>query len=275
MRDRHRETAGTRTGPRVSGPPRGDVAVPRAVGELASGEPVAAVWRNELGGLTFRLGSDRFVKWVAHGTPGLDLAAEAGRLAWAAPHAPVPRVLGTGSDDDGAWLVTAALPGTSAVEWVHDPRTAATALGEGLARLHAALPVAECPFTWAAEDRVARARRRVADGHGPDSWFAEHRHLSPADALAMLADPPAVDRPVVCHGDACVPNTLLSEDGVFAGVVDLGSLGVADPWADLAVAAWSTEWNFGPGYAAEVYAAYGTAPDEERIAYYRLLWDLT
>ncbi len=60
-----------------------------------------------------------------------------------------------------------------------------------------------------------------------------------------------------------------------AGVVDLGSLGVADPWADLAVAAWSTEWNFGPGYAAEVYAAYGTAPDEERIAYYSLLWDLT
>ncbi|WP_326639888.1 hypothetical protein OG884_34575 [Streptosporangium sp. NBC_01755] len=45
-------------------------------------------------------------------------------------------------------------------------------------------------------------------------------------------------------------------------------------WADLAVAAWSTEWNYGPGYDGVVYDAYGIAPDPERIAYYRLLWDM-
>ncbi len=38
--------------------------------------------------------------------------------------------------------------------------------------------------------------------------------------------------------------------------------------------AWSTEWNYGPGYDGVVYDAYGVAPDPERIAYYRLLWDL-
>jgi kanamycin kinase len=57
--------------------------------------------------------------------------------------------------------------------------------------------------------------------------------------------------------------------------VDLGSLGVADRWADLAVAAWSTEWNYGAGYERIVYDAYGLAPDPGRIAYYRLLWDLS
>ena len=261
--------------PGLAGPPGGDVRVPRAVVDLAGDERVLPVWRNGLGGLTFRLGAGRFVKWVAHGTQGLDLAAEAERLRWAAPFAAVPRVLESGRDEDGTWLVTAALPGESAVRWTHDPRTAARALGEGLARLHAALPVADCPFTWAVEDRVSRARQRLAAGHGPEAWFPEHRHLSPEDALALLAQPPAPVHPVVCHGDPCVPNTLLAADGSFVGVVDLGTLGVADPWADLAVAAWSTEWNFGPGYAREVYAAYGTAPDEERIAYYRLLWDLT
>jgi len=79
---------------------------------------------------------------------------------------------------------------------------------------------------------------------------------------------------VVCHGDACAPNTLIGDDGRFVAHVDLGHLGVADRWADLAVAAWSTEWNFGPGYDAIVYEAYGTSPDAARIAYYRLLWDL-
>ncbi len=95
-----------------------------------------------------------------------------------------------------------------------------------------------------------------------------------ATARALLGGPPEVDRPVVCHGDACVPNTLIDAGGSFAGHVDLGSLGVADRWADLAVAAWSMEWNFGPGYDGLVYEGYGVTPDPVRIAY-RLLWDLS
>jgi len=33
------------------------------------------------------------------------------------------------------------------------------------------------------------------------------------------------------------------------------------------------EWNYGPGYDGLVYSGYGVAPDAERIAYYRRLWD--
>lgn len=79
---------------------------------------------------------------------------------------------------------------------------------------------------------------------------------------------------VVCHGDACAPNTLLDEFGNCSGHVDLGRLGVADRWADLAVATWSLDWNYGPGWQDVLLEAYGVAHDEERIAYYRLLWDL-
>jgi kanamycin kinase len=93
-------------------------------------------------------------------------------------------------------------------------------------------------------------------------------------ARARIGDPPAVDRLVVRHGDACAPNTLLHDDSTFAAHVDLGSLEVADRWADLGVAAWSMAWNYGPGYEDIVYAGYGITPDRERIAYYRLLWDL-
>ena len=124
--------------------------------------------------------------------------------------------------------------------------------------LHDALPVAGCPFDWSVEWRLARAAcDRDRDAAGP---------ARPATVI---------DRLVVCHGDACAPNTLLHDDGRFAAHVDLGALGVADRWADLAVAAWSTEWNYGPGYDEIVYAAYGIAPDEERIAFYRALLDVT
>jgi len=80
---------------------------------------------------------------------------------------------------------------------------------------------------------------------------------------------------VVCHGDACAPNTLLTVDGHWSGHVDLGLLGTADRWADLAVATWSTEWNYGPGWEQLLLDTYGIAPDPERARYYRLLWDLS
>ncbi len=51
-------------------------------------------------------------------------------------------------------------------------------------------------------------------------------------------------------------------------------MGVADRWADPAVATWSTIWNYGAGWEDELLDAYGIEPDPERTAYYRLLWDL-
>lgn len=266
--------------PVISEIPTGPVTVPDVVAALAGGDTVTPVWRNELGGLTFRLedGRDgtRYAKWVAAGTPEIDLPAEAERLAWARRWVTVPRVIEHGTDADGAWLVTEAVPGRSAVDprWIADPATAAAAIGRGLRLLHDALPVEQCPFDWSVDRRLARADERIAAGEGPVNWFPEHRHLDPATARTRIGEPPAIDRLVVCHGDTCVPNTLLHDDGTFAAHVDLGSLGVADRWADLAVAAWSTEWNYGPGYDGIVYDAYGIAPDPERIAYYRLLWDM-
>jgi kanamycin kinase len=54
----------------------------------------------------------------------------------------------------------------------------------------------------------------------------------------------------------------------------MGALGVADRWADLAVATWSTRWNYGDGWERPLLDAYGVDPDPDRTAYYRLLWDL-
>ncbi|MQY26671.1 hypothetical protein NRB56_22430 [Nocardia sp. RB56] len=55
----------------------------------------------------------------------------------------------------------------------------------------------------------------------------------------------------------------------------MGALGVADRWADLGTAAWSADYNYGPGWVRPLLDAYGVDEDVERLAYYRRLWEIT
>lgn len=241
----------------VSIPPP-DAPVPARVAALAGAARVTPVWVNGIGGVTFGTDDARYIKWgPRHGET--TMAGEAARLAWAGGYLVVPRVLAHGADHSHEWLVTAALPGESAVapRWIAAPELAVRAVGAGLRAFHDALPVAECPFECWVQARIANAAARGI--RVPDH----------------LRTPPPIDRLVVCHGDACCPNTLIGDDGHPSGHVDLGALGTADRWADIAVAAMSTEWNYGPGWEDTLVAAYGVAPDRERMAYYRELWNQT
>jgi kanamycin kinase len=217
---------------------------------IANG-PVTLVWLNEVGGLTGRVDGDnpRFIKWNPIGS-GESLAAEGRRLRWLSGRHPAPVVLDYHVDGEAELLVTEAIPGLSAVNdrWRQRPVEAIRAIADGLRRLHS-LPTDDCPFDWGAESRMA------------ESVFPEW--------------PPPIDKLVVCHGDPCAPNTLLGDDGQFAANVDFGRLGLADRWADLAVATMSLGWNY-EGYDQRLFwDIYGVQPDEERIEYYRRLWDAT
>lgn len=238
--------------------PGAAIEVPRTVRRLAGDASLTPVWENERGGLTFRTGDRRFIKY---GPRNLEtsMRGEAARLRWAASYTPVPTVVEHGEDERHEWLVTTALDGDSAVapRWVAHPAVAVRAVGEGLRALHDVLPVASCPFEWDVAGRIANAAGRGI--RVPDA----------------LREPPPNDVLVVCHGDACCPNTLVGADGRWAGHVDFDALGVADRWADIAVASMSTEWNYGPGWADTLIAAYGVAPDRERLGYYRNLWNQT
>lgn len=241
--------------------PTGDLPLAPRVLELARGAALTPVWQNNLGGVTFRATDADGVRFIKYGLidPESTRADEAARLRWAAPYLRVPEVITVGTDGTYEWLETYGLPGRSAVEpyWINRPAQAVRAVGAALRVLHDSLPVAECPYTWSVADRIAGA--------------ADRGVIVPDD----LHTPPPFDQLVVCHADACVPNTLLLDDGTLSAHVDLGALGVADRWADLAVATWSTQWNYGPGYDDALLEGYGIAADPERIAYYRALWDAT
>lgn len=226
----------------------GDDPIPDAVLEIASGRSVELVWRNELGGLTFRIG-ETFVKWNPRST-GIELERERLRLEWISGRHPAPRVIAAGRDDEAEWLVTAALPGDSAVgdAWRARRPEAIRAIADGLRAIHA-VRIDDVPAAWATESWVGRTP-------------------------ASLGSRPPIDGPVLVHGDACAPNTLISSAGRWTGNVDFGDLAVGDRWADLAVASMSLDWNFGEGHQDDLFDAYGITPDAERIGYYRALWHL-
>lgn len=226
----------------------GDQPVPEVVLAMTEGDTPDLVWRNELGGLTFRT-TNRYIKWNPKDS-GIDLDREHERLRWLAGRHPVPRVLRFGQNATEQWLLTEAVPGEHAVgdTWRERRSEAIAAIALGLRELHA-IPIDDFPQDWI-----------------DDAW--------PNQRQQSLGTGPPIEDFVVVHGDACAPNTLISEDGVWTGNVDFGDLTLSDRWADLAIASMSLDWNFGEGHQSEFFDAYGIDPDPERIVYYRGLWDL-
>lgn len=199
-------------------------------------EPAEVIRPSPSGRVTARLTRAEcptlYAKWS-----GGDLLDEAERLSWLSGRFASPPMVDYLATDAGSLVVTAALPGSPAVDgrWASRGEEVASALGEGLARLHS-LPASDCIF----------------------------------DAPAWLNDDVG-DEIAVLHGDPQVKNLLLDSGGSFAGFVHVGYLGPGDVWADLAVATASLVEHFGP-VLVPFWAAYGRAPDEDLLAHYLAQW---
>jgi kanamycin kinase len=261
-----------------AGPPQAPVAIPDAVEGLINARPFEVVWLNGLGGLTFRIGDTTsivYVKWLPAASEA-DVAEEIEKLRWASAYTLVPTPIDHGSDSEGSWIVTESIDAENAVttRWKREPQRATAALGAGLRAFHDALPKESCPYEWSAAQRLREIRLRIEDGSlDQHEWSESFSGLTLRTAMEELRVTPSEDL-VVCHGDACAPNTLIDERGKWLAHVDLENLGIGDRWADLAILTWSTVWNYGEGWEMNVYGSYGIEPDPEKIRYYRLLWEL-
>lgn len=86
---------------------------------------------------------------------------------------------------------------------------------------------------------------------------------------------------VVCHGDLCLPNILVdATTGQAEGLIDLGRLGTADPYGDIALLIatarqiWSDE-AMARRAEEEFASAYGADLDADRVDFYLRLDPLT
>ncbi|TDD44483.1 aminoglycoside 3'-phosphotransferase [Kribbella antibiotica] len=213
------------------------------------------------------------------GVPALE--GERDRVAWLAgtglPGATVVDWLS--SSEDGACLLTSAVPGVAGIDlpswgWLGAMET----LGRTLRELHS---VPDCPFERPLESVVAAAEDVVRRGAvNPDFLTDEWRERTPESLLAqVVAESPyvaSVAEPGVCHGDACLPNVFFDPLTLrVTGFIDVGRLGVADRYSDLALTTIQLYdvWSVDP---TPFLTSYGlTDPDRRRLEFYRLLDPLT
>lgn len=237
------------------------------------------VWSRAPEVVTWRLmapsGELRYLKLARLGQER-SLAEEQARMVWAAAQLPVPQVLGYGADGEYEWLLTAALVGVNAADdgLRADPRHLVPLVADGLRRFHS-VPIGDCPFDSRVDVMVRTAHLRVEHGlvDAQHDLHVDHEGGTAGAALAhLIRRRPEQEDLVVCHGDYCLPNVLIS-NGQVSGYVDLGNLGVSDHWRDLVVALWSVTYNLGPGWEDLFLDTYGVQRAPDTAAFYRLLQD--
>lgn len=248
---------------------------------VATGESGDRVFRRDDGGVYAK---------VAPPARMADLAGERDRLAWLEGNGiAAPRVLAWRETEAGACLETSAVPGIPASALAsRDLLRAWPSIAGRIAALHA-LAADLCPFDRGLARMLNRATDVVARAAVNADFLAdEDRHVPPARLLArVVAEAPArlvqeVRERVVCHGDACLPNIMVDPGSLrCTGFVDLGRLGTADRYADLALMvanareSWTSREEEAEAFAILFRTLGIAAPDRERLAFYLRLDPLT
>ncbi|WP_433760416.1 phosphotransferase [Nocardia sp. CA-135398] len=234
--------------------------LPPRVAALLGDNPA---WSEEHEGMSGGVAHVDGAYWVKRGPK---TAAEYARLNWLRDKGiQVPRI--AVFEEDVLVLADAGLPSLAA----EPTGSVGAVMGTLLRRLHD-IPVAECPFGGKLDVMLAQARRRVLEGLvDVDGFDEDHRGLTPEQIYQrLLAERPPDEDLVVAHGDFTPSN-------VLAGglLIDVGGLGVADRYRDLALVERDLREDFDADELSAFYAAYGLAePDRRRLDYYRLLDEL-
>lgn len=237
---------------------------------ISIGRSVARTYRLHLPGHEVGM----YLKMVDRDTRR-SLQPEYERLVWLQGKLPVPEIIEYVSENNVDYLLTVELPGSHAAErsWSDRLPLIVRELAQALRRIHT-LPIDECPFDKCLAVHLDEARRNMELGLVDVEDFDRKRSGRSAESLyreLLLTRPPEEDL-VFTHGDYCMPNILLKEDGRLSGYIDWGNAGVSDRYRDLALAHRSLIYNFGSEWAELFLNEYGLDTcDRDKIEFYQLL----
>jgi streptomycin 3"-kinase len=218
-----------------------------------------------------------------------ELVGERDRTDWLS-HTDIPcaAVLDWRESSAGACLVTQAVEGVPASEL--EPaalRRAWPSMVQMLRDLHG-IATDQCPFDRGLGYMLSLAEATVTEDRVVVQFLpAALRHTPPAQILEQIkAEMPirlAQERAglVACHGDLCLPNVLVDPaTGEAQGLIDLGRLGKADPYGDIAlfIATARHHWSdkaIAARAEEEFGRIYGAELDPDRLDFYLRLDPLT
>ena len=201
---------------------------------------------------------------------------------------PVPECLFYGVKGGIAYLFTSRVSGKMACDpsRMKEPRLLTECLAEAL-KARWRIDPAGCPLKTNTEKKLRLARRRAEEGlvdltqTDPDT-FGKTGFRDPLALVEWLEDHFPEEDAVLSHGDFCLPNVFFDEKGL-TGIVDLGRMGIADRWQDIALCRRSLIQSFRgdytgvpiSGFSEEMlFDALEIRPDPNKIRFFTLLDEL-
>lgn len=190
------------------------------------------------------IGPERFVKIVGNNDLA-HLKREVKRLRWLHNKFPVPEVINFVSHGQETALIMSVIPGEPLIAYNNastaDREHLAKQLGKSLREFHS-LDITNNDFLHSS-----------AGGEpAPDGLNDSEKSQWLKRLHAQFGKP---SWKVFLHGDPSLPN-VIAYRGEITGFVDVGAAGVGDPFRDIALALWSLEHNYGPGFESALLEGY-------------------
>ena len=215
---------------------------------------------------------------------------EQNMVTWLDGQVPVPEIPVYYAEDGIAYTLMTKVKGKMLCdeEYLNNPKQLIRCVAEGL-RMLWKVDVTHCPFrTSRLENRLKQARHNVEnnlvdmDNVDPET-FGEGGFRNPEELLRWLERNRPQEDIVLTHGDFCLPN-IFAEGNRISGFIDLGKMGPADRWQDIAIALRSLKDNFAGNHnGGKKYLDFtpqmlldelGLDMDYEKQRYYALLDEL-
>lgn len=263
-----------------------DIFIPKVIRDFLGDEPYS---RNTTG----MSGSEVliFQKYVLKIQPRtIETDNEDAIVKWLGGSIPVPEILMYHVENGTAYTLMSRLEGKMLCdeEFLTSPQRLIR-LAADMLRMLWAVDVNECPLRGSRLDERLKAARFNVENHLVDldnvepETFGPGGFKNPEELLAWLEQNRPQEDIVLTHGDFCLPNLFVNE-GKICGFIDLGKMGPADRWQDIAIVLRSLKSNFSGEYnGGKAYFQFepymlldelGIEMDEEKNRYYRLLDEL-
>lgn len=211
-------------------------------------------------------------------------------VKWLNGRIPVPKILMYHVENGIAYTLMSKAEGKMLCdeEFLNSPQRLIRLIAKML-RILWGVDVTNCPLRASRLDERLKAARFNVENHLVDldnvepETFAPGGFKNPEELIVWLEQNRPEEDIVFTHGDFCLPN-LFAEEDEACGFIDLGKMGPADRWQDIAIALRSLEHNFSGKYnGGKAYFRFepqmlldelGVEMDEEKNRYYMLLDEL-
>lgn len=208
---------------------------------------------------------------------------------WLGGRLPVPRILEYIVRGNKAYCLMTRIKGKMLCdeEYMMDPDRLTELAVQALEMLWS-VDIRDCPCDNSLDVKLRMARQNVENNlvdveNVEPETFGEDGFGSPVELLCWLEEHRPEETLAFSHGDFCLPNIMVEGDTI-TGFIDLGKMGTADLWDDVAICDRSMRHNFAgifegakayEGYSSEkFFERLGIKENREKCDYYVLLDEL-